>query len=206
MYFSISARVQEGFIVNLRLNFRSYQTLIIQYLKMVGDYKSEGQQLMQTLLHAPRHRRAADTETGRFVHTGNDTTINLIPVFTAVIIGIAGTDVISKDIISCYQTLISAFAVLLTGALGGASGALPFTAAAKAGVEPAPAQPPAPGEMAKCFFFCNHLLTIYLFTRSSDSPWVLPVPDCRPGPRPVLLPASTASAVSGSSGPRLGHK
>ena len=60
---------------------------------MVGDYKSEGQQLMQTLLHAPRprHRRAAETETGRFVHTGTDTTINLIPGFTLVILGIAGS-------------------------------------------------------------------------------------------------------------------
>ena len=59
---------------------------------MVGDYKSEGHQLMQTLLHAPRprQRRAAETETGRFVHTGGDTTINLIPGMTLVLLGIAG--------------------------------------------------------------------------------------------------------------------
>ena len=43
---------------------------------------------------------------------------------------------------------------MLTGALGGASGALPFTAAAKAGVEPAPAQAPAPGKQAVCVCFC----------------------------------------------------
>ena len=62
---------------------------------MVGDYKSEGQQLMQTLLHAPRprQRRDAVTEAGRFVHTGGDTTINLIPVFTVVILGVAGINI-----------------------------------------------------------------------------------------------------------------
>ena len=61
---------------------------------MVGDYKSEGQQLMQTLLHAPRQRRAVaiDKETGRFVHTSGEFTINLIPAFLAIILGIAGTD------------------------------------------------------------------------------------------------------------------
>ena len=41
--------------------------------------------------------------------------------------------------------MISAFAFVLTGALGGASGSLPFTAAAKAGVE---AQAPAPGNVS----------------------------------------------------------
>ena len=68
------------------------ETRIRHALKMVGDYKSEGHQLMQTLLHAPRprQRRAAETETGRFVHTGNDTTINLIPGMTLVLLSIAG--------------------------------------------------------------------------------------------------------------------
>ena len=99
-------------------------------------------------------------------------------------------------------TIILAFAFVLTGALGGASGALPFTAAAKAGVEPAPAQATAPGEQLVVFlpFFFN------FFPRSSDSPGVLPVSGGGPGSRPVLLPACPASAVSSSTGPRLGHK
>ena len=91
----------------ISLNVQNYffsEVPIRRLLKMVGDYKSEGQQLMQTLLHAPikpRQRRDAVTEDGRFVHTGNDTTINLIPVFTLVILGVAGINIITlaKDII-----------------------------------------------------------------------------------------------------------
>ena len=120
---------------------------IRRLLKMVGDYKSEGQQLMQTLLHAPikpRQRRDAVKEDGRFVHTGNDTTINLIPVFTLVILGVAGINIITpaKDIHFIFYYSMLAFAFVLTGSLGGAGG-LPF-AAAKAGVET-----PAPGDQKR---------------------------------------------------------
>ena len=60
-------------------------------------------------------------------------------------------------------SMILAFAFVLTGALGGASGALPFTAAAKAGVEPAPAQAPAPGEGNMCIFvFFSTLFSVAL--------------------------------------------
>ena len=82
---------------------------------------------------------------------------------------------------------------MLTGALGGASGSLPF-AAAKAGVDAAP----APGDHKR--FFCLSFLQLFC-PLSSDSPGVLPVPGGRPGPRPVLLPARRASP-----GPRLGNK
>ena len=55
---------------------------------MGGDYEEAGRELLQTLVHAPRHAREA--ETGRFSHTGGTTTINLIPGFVAYLIGIAG--------------------------------------------------------------------------------------------------------------------
>ena len=96
-------------------NYFFSEVPIRRLLKMVGDYKSEGQQLMQTLLHAPikpRQRRDAVKEDGRFVHTGNDTTINLIPIFTLIILGVAGINIITpaKDIL---QILILNFSICI---------------------------------------------------------------------------------------------
>ena len=94
LYIKILCTCSGRISLNIHIYFFS-EVPIRRLLKMVGDYKSEGQQLMQTLLHAPRprQRRDAVTDTGRFVHTGGDTTINLIPVFTVVILGVAGINI-----------------------------------------------------------------------------------------------------------------